>query len=98
MVSARSERSDLSAGLVMLLLKHLCDVVLHRTQLLVDMLQECIQVCPVQLTALHQHLRPHKHQSFTSAISGPILQSHTGSNPHQKCSHYVYLSYHDSST
>lgn len=41
----------------MLLLKNLCYTVLHCSELLVDLMQELVQVCALQLAALYQHLR-----------------------------------------
>lgn len=42
--------------LLVMLVQHLCDGALQRPELLVDVEQEVLQVHPVQLTALDQHL------------------------------------------
>lgn len=39
-----------------MLVQHLCDGALQRPELLVDVKEEVLQVHPVQLTALDQHL------------------------------------------
>lgn len=46
-----------STCLILLLMQDLCDAALHRSELLIDVMQELHQVCSVQLTALHQHLQ-----------------------------------------
>lgn len=44
-------------GLFVLLMQDVCDATFHSPQLQVHMVQELVQVCPVQLTALNQNLQ-----------------------------------------
>lgn len=46
-----------STYLFMLLMKDLCNVVLHCSELLIDVMQKLVEVRSIELTALYQHLQ-----------------------------------------
>lgn len=58
-MALKPDALQMGACLFVLLMQDVCDATFHCSQLLVHMVQELVQVRPIQLTALDQNLQGH---------------------------------------